>query len=178
MLGIPNMYLIAGAVLAVILSFFAGDFHGYSKEHAKFVAFQDQVKAIGEAQIKKNKQIVVDQTAITKQTADDYEAKIAKIHTAYAGAQEATVQAVTQSTKERVTNDYESKISALHRYYGDAVDRVFHAGSSGSRVPSVPATSCGVDARPADNGLAERCAVTTQEYISLREWVQKQTGVK
>ena len=178
MLGIPNMYLIAGAVLAVILSFFAGDFHGYSKEHAKFVAFQDQVKAIGEAQIKKNKQIVVDQTAITKQTADDYEAKIAKIHTAYAGAQEATVQAVTQSTKERVTNDYESKISALHRYYGDAVERVFHAGSSSGGVSSVRVPASSPDAATTDAGLVERCAMTTQQLVSLQEWVGKQAALK
>ena len=178
MFGIPNLYLIAGAVLAVILSFFAGDYHGYSKEHAKFMAFEAQVKAEGEAQIKRNKQIITDQNAITKQTADDYEAKIAKIHTAYAGAQEVTIQAVTQSTKEGVANDYESKISALHRYYGAAVDRVFHAGSSSSRVSGVPAATPSTNARPTDAGLAEACAVTTQQLVSLQGWVQKQVSVK
>ena len=178
MFGIPNLYLIAGAVLAVVLSFFAGDYHGYSVEHAKFMAFEAQVKAIGEEQKRHVAEVTKEQAAVTENVKSDYEAKIAKIHEAYAGAQEATVAAVTQSTKEGVQSDYESKIASLHKFYGDTVGRVFNAGSSRSNVSGVSAASSRTDAATSDAGLAERCAMTTQELVSLQAWVAKQVAIK
>ena len=176
--GIPNPYLILAAVLTVIAAFFAGDYHGYSGEHEKFLAFESQVKAAGDAQIAKNKILVAEQSEITKKTASDYETKITQIHQAYAGAQDVTVQAVTQSTKEGVSNDYESKIAALHRYYGDAVGRVFGASPGRSNVSCVPGAAPSI-ARPApDAGLAERCAITTQQLISLQDWVKQQGAIQ
>ena len=173
-----NPTLIIGVVIAFVvsngISYGVGHHNGYEGEHTKFMAFEAQVKAEGEAAIKHNKQVVADQTAITKQTADDYEAKITKIHTAYAVVQDATVKATTQG----VSSDYETKIASLHKYYGAAVDSVFHAGSSGSRVSSVPAATCSVNAAPSDAGLAERCAVTTQQLVSLQGWIRANAAIK
>ena len=117
-----------------------------------------------------------DQTAITKQTADDYEAKIAKIHTAYAGAQEATVQAVTQSTKEGVANDYESKISAIRTLYAGRLRSAPSAG--GGHVPGLSLAAPPAYDHSSYDLLAANCAVTTQMLLSLQGWVSGQEAVK
>jgi len=76
---------------------------------------------------------------------------------------------------EGVKNEYTARISAIHTYY---TRRVQQPSTSGGNVSSLPGTPGGTDARPADAGLAERCAITTQEYISLRAWVNKQRGIQ
>ena len=36
--GLPNPYILIGALVAIVIAWFAGDHHGYAKEHDKFRA--------------------------------------------------------------------------------------------------------------------------------------------
>ena len=54
---LPNPYIILAAVAAVVIAWFAGDHHGYAKEHDKFVTFQGEVKAAGERAEAKTKAV-------------------------------------------------------------------------------------------------------------------------
>lgn len=74
---------------------------------------------------------------------------------------------ISQSTKET----YEARIAALKRLYGG---RVQHGQGSGGSVPSLPKASQGTDGSSPDSTLA--CALTTQQLISLQDWINKQIG--
>jgi hypothetical protein len=68
---------------------------------------------------------------------------------------------INKSTKET----YENRIAALKSYYGG----VQYKPSSASAVSSVPESTKGTPESPSD--LALTCALTTQQLISLQDWV-------
>ena len=68
-----------------------------------------------------------------------------------------------------ISNEYEAKLSAIRAYYGG-----MHNSSSGA-MPSLSNPSAGINGSPADQLLA--CAATTQQLVSLQEWVKEQTGL-
>jgi len=73
---------------------------------------------------------------------------------------------------EKVSNDYAANIIALRRYYANRV-RVKPSPPSG-QMPAVPKPSVSSDASSAYSELAGACAETTQQLISLQEWVRQQ----
>ena len=81
---IPNPYIILAGVLIVIASFGSGYYKGYSNEHEKFVAFQEQIKAIAKTQEAKNESIAKQHELVTEGVKNEYEAKLSAIHNAYA----------------------------------------------------------------------------------------------
>lgn len=89
-----------------------------------------------------------------------------------AKAQEEKVKSI-RSQQELVTkgiqNEYEAKLSAIRAYYGG-----MHNSSSGA-MPSLSNPSAGINGSPADQLLA--CAATTQQLVSLQEWVKEQSGL-
>ena len=95
--------------------------------------------------------------------------------TAKGQAQEAhtaiVVAAQQQKTKE-VSNDYAKKLADLRSYYSKRLRNATRPRSS--QVPSVPQSPLPVDATPAYVELAGACAETTQQLISLQEWVREQ----
>lgn len=81
---IPNPYLILGAVLAIIAAFGSGYYKGYSDEHEKFLAFQAQVKAVGEKAQEHNDSIAKQHEIVTDGIKNEYEAQLAAVRSHYA----------------------------------------------------------------------------------------------
>ena len=80
---IPNPYIILAGVLIVIASFGTGYYKGYSNEHEKFVAFQEQIKAIAKTQEAKNESIVKQNALVTDGIKNEYETKLSALRSYY-----------------------------------------------------------------------------------------------
>jgi len=72
---------------------------------------------------------------------------------------------------EKVKNDYENKLALIKRTYGGM--RL----SSTSEASQVPGTSSSTDGTPADPKFIEKCAITTQQLVSLQGWLNEQIGI-
>ncbi len=91
-----------------------------------------------------------------------------------AKAQEAANQAAVEIAEvitEGVKNEYEARIATLRSQYAG---RVRQCDTSGSKVPRTSATTSRADDLAADSRLAGLCAETTQQLISLQQWITKQ----
>lgn len=98
-----------------------------------------------------------------------YKAEVEALGKEQQAKNEALVQKqelINRSTKET----YEARIAALKSYYG----RLQHSASNGPRaVPKVPEPTSGTHGTASDLTLA--CSLTTQQLISLQDWVTNQT---
>ena len=200
--GLPNPYIILAAVAAVVIAWFAGDHHGYAKEHDKFIAFQGEVKAAGELAEAKNKAVIAGHVAVTAQVTQDYQTKMAALqaradaaHKAQQEAHAADAQALqddhaakidalqavhistTQQITEGISNAYQAKIADIHAAYADRLRKPV-ANSSGGNLSGISGASVGTYDRSSYDVLAADCAITTQKYVSLREWVSKERAVQ
>lgn len=72
---------------------------------------------------------------------------------------------INKATKE----NYEAKLSALKSYYGG-----MHNSSSGS-MPTISNPSSTANGSTSDQLLA--CAYTTQQLVSLQDWIKEQAGL-
>ena len=72
---------------------------------------------------------------------------------------------------EKVKNDYENKLALIKRTYGGM--RL----SSTNQTGSVPGTASSTDGTPADPKFIEKCAMTTQQLVSLQDWIREQVGI-
>ena len=102
-----------------------------------------------------------------------YDAYVAKQELA-AKEQELMIKAKEKEAaqvNEKVKNDYENKLALIKRTYG------------GMRLPSanqtsqVSGASSNVDGTPADPKFIEKCAITTQQLVSLQAWLNEQIGI-
>ena len=95
-----------------------------------------------------------------------------------AKTQEAKVESI-QKQHELVTkgieNEYEAKLSAIRNYYKST--SVWNKSNS-STMPSLSAAPSVADVATAYNLLAGQCAATTQQVISLQDWINAQIGIK
>ena len=72
---------------------------------------------------------------------------------------------------EKVKNDYENRLALIKRTYG------------GMRLPSasetgpIPGASSSINGTPADPQFIEKCAITTQQLVSLQAWLNEQIGI-
>jgi len=95
-----------------------------------------------------------------------------------AKTQEAKVESI-QKQHELVTkgiaNEYEAKLTALRNYYKST--SVWNNPSSGtmSGISTAPKSA---DVITAYNELAGNCAQTTQQLVSLQDWINAQIGIK
>lgn len=110
---------------------------------------------------------------------------------AKAGAEQAARTGATIRKQRQLTEDtrngYAQGLDALHRYYAGRLRQ--QPGPGGCAMPAVPGAAAGTDARPADAGsgagehqaagddLMERCAQTTLQFLTLRQWVAGQSAV-
>lgn len=122
---------IAGITIAVV--FFAGYYKGYSNEHEKFIAFQQEIEAKANAQKEIVKQIENKQKIIT----------------------------------EGITNEYKAKLSALELRY-----RRVHNGSGKPEMSGIPEAARA--AYEASQDFVLDCANTTQQLVSLQQWLIQQ----
>lgn len=72
---------------------------------------------------------------------------------------------------EKVKNDYQNKLSLIKSTYG------------GMRLPSssqtspVSNTASPTDGTPTDSEFITKCAMTTQQLVSLQAWLNEQIGI-
>ena len=95
-----------------------------------------------------------------------------------AKTQEAKVESI-QKQHELVTkgiaNEYEAKLTALRNYYKST--SVWNNPSS-SKVSGISTAPTVADVATAYNLLAGSCAETTQQVVSLQDWINAQIGIK
>jgi len=72
---------------------------------------------------------------------------------------------------EKVKNDYENRIALIKRTYGGM--RLPDANQTGTVSKSTPS----IDGTPADPQFIEKCAMTTQQLVSLQGWINEQIGI-
>ena len=72
---------------------------------------------------------------------------------------------------EKVKNDYENKLSLIKSTYGGM--RLSSSGQTGSVSQSTSST----DGTPSDPKFIEKCAITTQQLVSLQGWLNEQIGI-
>ena len=76
-----------------------------------------------------------------------------------------------EQVNEKVKNDYQNKLDILKRTYGGM--RL----SSASQASQVSGASSTTDGTPADPKFIEKCAMTTQQLVSLQSWLNEQIGI-
>ena len=98
-----------------------------------------------------------------KQRFDTYKADIE--------AQVKAQEAINEATKKQqdiigksIRSDYENKLSALKSYYNGVYKR-----SNSSELSTLPSSSISINAETPNLELA--CASTTQQLVSLQEWI-------
>jgi len=95
-----------------------------------------------------------------------------------AKAQEAHVESIKKQqalVTKGIENEYEAKIATLRNYYKST--SVWNNGSS-SKVSGISAAPSAADVIASYNELAGNCAQTTQQLVSLQEWLNQQIGIK
>jgi hypothetical protein len=78
---------------------------------------------------------------------------------------------VNKSTEK----EYEAKIAAIRNYYKST--SVWNNPSSG-KVSGISATPSISDVSAAYSTLTGQCAQTTQQLVSLQDWINEQIGIK
>lgn len=100
-----------------------------------------------------------------------YRTEIEALGKAQVAAVEATKKQQELATKG-IEDAYKSKIDAIRANY----DRLHD--SRGSPMPTIPNTTIRFDDPTANIIFAEQCTETTQQLISLQDWIKLQAGIK
>ena len=93
-----------------------------------------------------------------------------------AKAQEVHVESITKQqalVTKGIENEYNAKLALLRQYYANGVRQ-----PNTSKLPTLSNTTNGLDPVTAYNLLAGQCAETTQQLVSLQEWLNGQLGLK
>lgn len=72
---------------------------------------------------------------------------------------------------EKVKNDYENRIALIKRAYNGV--RFTNPQQTGS----ISDTTSSTDGTATDPKFIEKCAMTTQQLVSLQDWVREQVGI-
>jgi len=72
---------------------------------------------------------------------------------------------------EKVKNDYQNKLAIIKSTYGGM--RL----SSSSQTRLISPTTSPTDGTPTDPQFIEKCAITTQQLVSLQAWLNEQIGI-
>ena len=93
-----------------------------------------------------------------------------------AKTQEEKVKSI-RSQQELVTkgiqNEYDAKLALLRQYYANGVRQ-----PNTSSVSNLSTTAQLANASAAYAELIGQCAATTQQLVSLQEWINEQMGIK
>lgn len=102
-----------------------------------------------------------------------YDAYVAKVELA-AKEQELINKAKAKEAEQvnqKVKNDYENKLSIIKRVYGGL--RL----SSSQQTGSISDSTSSTDGTATDPKFIEKCAMTTQQLVSLQDWIREQVGI-
>ena len=89
--------------------------------------------------------------------------------------QQAHVESITKQqalVTKGIENEYNAKLALLRNYYANGV-----RNPSSGAMPSISNDTTGLNDFTA-NGLLIKCAETTQQLVSLQDWVKQQAGLK
>lgn len=92
--------------------------------------------------------------------------------------QEAKIESIEKQQKlvtKGIEDEYNAKLTAIRNYYKST--SVYNNTSSG-KVPSNGTTPSATDVIASYNLLAGQCAETTQQLVSLQDWIKDQIGIK
>jgi hypothetical protein len=103
-----------------------------------------------------------------------FQAEVAAVGKAQELANQHAIE-VAEIITEGVRSEYEARIDAVRRQYAG---RVQQCSTGRSNLPATPKTTSRADDLAADSRLAGLCAETTQQLISLQQWVAKQGAQK
>ena len=78
-----------------------------------------------------------------------------------------------QLITDKVNTNYENKITDIKQRYSDSLHN-----SSSSSMSTIPNTTISFDDRTAIIVFAEQCTETTQQLVSLQDWINQQVGIK
>ena len=95
-----------------------------------------------------------------------------------AKTQEAKVESITKQHElvtKGIANEYEAKLAALRNYYKST--SVWNNPSS-SKVSGISTAPTVANVATAYNLLAGQCAATTQQVVSLQDWINAQIDIK
>ena len=95
-----------------------------------------------------------------------------------AKAQEAKIESINKQqtlVTKGIENEYNAKLAAIRNYYKST--SVWNNGSS-SKVSGLSTAPSATDVITAYNLLAGKCAESTQQLISLQDWLKEQSGIK
>lgn len=70
-----------------------------------------------------------------------------------------------------IKNEYEARINAIRNYYSSGVRH-----SSSGAVPAIPSATFSIDGKAPD--LELNCAYTTQQLVSLQDWIKEQVALQ
>lgn len=84
-------------------------------------------------------------------------------------AKNESIQKQQELVNKGISDAYEAKLSSLKSYYGG-----LRQPSSGN-LPSISNPASGVNESASDQLLA--CAYTTQQLVSLQDWINAQVGI-
>ena len=73
-----------------------------------------------------------------------------------------------------IQDEYDAKLALIRQYYANGVRQ----SSSSKLPPNSGITTQPFDALASYNVLAEQCAETTQQLVSLQAWLNEQMGIK
>ena len=71
-----------------------------------------------------------------------------------------------------ISNAYDAKLAAVRNYYANSLHN-----PGGSKLPGISATATIADARATYTILAGQCAETTEQLVSLQDWIKGQMGI-
>lgn len=84
-------------------------------------------------------------------------------------AKNESIQKQQALVNKGISDAYEAKLSSLKSYYGGL------RNPSSGNLPSISNPSSGVNESASDQLLA--CAYTTQQLVSLQDWINAQVGI-
>ena len=93
-----------------------------------------------------------------------------------AKTQEAHVESIKKQQElatKGIENEYNAKLALLRTYYANGLHK-----PSPSTLPNFSATPSIADVSAAYSTLIGQCAQTTQQLVSLQEWLNEQIGIK
>jgi len=86
-------------------------------------------------------------------------------------AKNESIQKQSELINKGIQNEYEARLSAIRSHYANGVRK-----SSSGAMSSIPNSTFSIDGKATDIELA--CAYTTQQLISLQDWIKEQAGIK
>jgi len=94
-----------------------------------------------------------------------------------AKAQEAHVESIKKQqelTTNLIQKEYDAKLALLRQYYANGM----HQSNPSSVSPNSGIAPKPIDVSSAYSILVGQCAETTQQLVSLQEWLNEQMGLK